>query len=51
VPGKRSHSLRALPGSRLRLATGNGLAFGLIDVSELESRALGVVGTVEDELM
>jgi hypothetical protein len=30
------------------LASGDGLAFGLIDVSELESRALGVAGTVED---
>jgi hypothetical protein len=51
VPGARSRSLRALPGSRLLIATRDGLAFGLIDVNELESRALGVVGTVEDELM
>ena len=52
VPGDRSRSLRALPGSRLLIATReDGFAFGLIDVSELESRALGVVGTVEDELM
>lgn len=52
VPGDRSRSLRALPGSQLRIATADGgLAFGLIDVSELERRALGVVATVEDELM
>jgi hypothetical protein len=51
VPGDRSRSLRALPDGRLPLMTGNGLAFGLIDVGELETRALGVVGTVEDELM
>ena len=51
VPGDRSRSLRALPSSRLLIATGEGLAFGLIDVNELESRALRVVGTVEDELM
>jgi hypothetical protein len=51
VPGERSRSLRALPGGRLPIATGDGLAFGLIDVGELESRALGVVSTVEDELV
>ena len=51
VPSDRSRSLKALPGSRLLLATGNGLAFGLIDVNELDRRALGVVGTVENELM
>jgi hypothetical protein len=51
VPGDRSRSLRVLPGSQLWIATGDGLAFGLIDVNELESRALGVVGTVENELM
>ena len=38
-------------GSQLRIATGTALAFGLIDVSELENRALGVVRAVEDELM
>lgn len=46
MPGDRSRSLRALPGSRLFIATGDGLAFGLIDVNELESRAFGVVGSV-----
>ena len=51
VPGDGSRSLKELPGSQLRIATGNGLAFGLIDVSELENRALGVVRAVEDELM
>lgn len=52
VPGDRSRSLRTLPGGELRIATADGgLAFGLIDVSELERRALGVVATVEDELM
>src|SRR6185312_16774374 len=51
VPGEGSRSLKELPGSQLRIATGNGLAFGLIDVSELENRALGVVRAVEDELM
>lgn len=50
-PGKKSRSLKALPGSELWIATGDGLAFGLIDVNELESRALGVVRTVEDELI
>lgn len=51
VPGEKSRSLRALPGSRLLIETGDGLAFGLIDVSQLEERALGVVGAIEDELM
>jgi hypothetical protein len=52
VPGDGSRSLRQLPGSRLRIATADaGLAFGLIDVSELENRALGVVRAVEDDLM
>jgi hypothetical protein len=51
VPGDRSRSLRALPNSRLAIETGHRLAFGLIDVDELERRALAVVGTVEDELM
>ena len=49
--GTGGRSLKELPGSQLRIATGNGLAFGLIDVSELENRALGVVRAVEDELM
>lgn len=51
VPGSRSRSLRALPNSRLAIETGGRLAFGLIDVDELERRALAVVGTIEDELM
>ena len=51
VPGDRSRSLKALPGGQLLIATGDGLAFGLIDVNELEGRALGVVAAVEDELM
>jgi hypothetical protein len=51
VPGDRSRSLRALPNSQLAIETGHRLAFGLIDVDELERRALSVVGTVEDELM
>lgn len=52
MPGDGSRSLKELPGSRLRIATADGgLAFGLIDVSELEKRALGVVRAVEDELM
>jgi len=51
LPGAGSRSLKALPGSRLLIATGYDLAFGLIDVNELERRALGVVASVEDELM
>jgi hypothetical protein len=51
VPGDRSRSLRALPGSRLSIAAVDGLAFGLIDVNEFESRALGVAGTADTELM
>lgn len=51
VPGDKSRSLKALPNSRLAIETGHHLAFGLIDVDELERRALAVVGTVEDELM
>lgn len=48
---RRSRSLMALPGGRLPIALEDGKAFGLIDVGELESRALGVVAAVEDELM
>jgi hypothetical protein len=52
VPGYGCRSLKALPGEKLMIATAEaGLAFGLIDVEELERRALGVVATVEDELM
>lgn len=50
VPGDRSWSLEALPNSRLAIETGERLAFDLIDVDELERRALAVVGTIEDEL-
>ena len=35
----RSWSLRALPGSQLPITTGDGLAFGLIDVNELKPGA------------
>jgi hypothetical protein len=51
VPGDRSRSLRALPNGRLAIELGDRLAFGLIDVDELERRALAVVGAIEDELM
>lgn len=52
VPGHSGNrSLRKLPGDRLPIGTGYSLAFGLIDPSELERRALGVVATIEDELM
>lgn len=52
VPGdKGNRSLRALPNARLAIETGDRRAFGLIDVDELERRALAVVGAVEDELM
>ena len=51
VPGdKKSQALKALPGSQLALVTGHRRAFGLIDVEELEARALGAVSAVEDEL-
>jgi hypothetical protein len=45
-----NRSLRALPDSRLTIAVGGELAFGLIDANELEGRALAVVRGVEDEL-
>lgn len=52
VPGySGNRSLRKLPGGRLSLSTGYNLAFGLIDPTELERRALGVVAAIEDELM
>jgi hypothetical protein len=51
LPGDRSRSLRALPDGRLALETGSRLAFGLISVKELEDRALGIVRSIEDELM
>jgi hypothetical protein len=46
----RNSSLRALPDSRLTIAVGGELAFGLIDAKELESRALAVVRGIENEL-
>jgi hypothetical protein len=49
-PSKRNRSLRALPDSRLMIAVGDELAFGLIDAKELEDRALAVVRRIEDEL-
>jgi hypothetical protein len=51
IPGEGSRSLAALPGGRLSLRSGGGLAFGLIEVGELERRALALVDAVEDELM
>ncbi len=50
LPGDRgsNRSLRAL--GQLSIAVGGRLAFGLVDVDELEQRTLAVVGTVEDEL-
>ncbi len=51
VPGDGSRSLAALPGGRLSLRSGSGLAFGLIEVGELERRALALVEAVEEELM
>ncbi len=51
IPGARSRSLAALPGGRLALRAGAGLAFGLIEVGELERRALALVDAVEEELM
>ncbi|MGH3223610.1 MAG: hypothetical protein ACRDPY_33830 [Streptosporangiaceae bacterium] len=51
VPGDKGWSLKALPNSRLAIEIGHRLAFSLIDVDELERRALAVVGAVEEELM
>lgn len=50
VPGANSRSIRKLPNGRLAIALGSDLAFGLVDPKELESRALSVVGTIEDDL-
>ncbi|GAA2417576.1 hypothetical protein GCM10010404_90170 [Nonomuraea africana] len=50
VTGGRTWSLRALPGSRLQIAAGGDLSFGLINGAELQSRALAVVRRIEDEL-
>jgi hypothetical protein len=51
IPGEGSRSLAALPGGRLSLRAGAGMAFGLIEVGELERRALALVDAVEAELM
>ena len=51
VPGEGSRSLAALPGGRLSVSPGGRLAFGLIEVGELERRALALVDAVEEELM
>ena len=51
VPGEGSRSLAALPGARLSIRLGGRLAFGLIEVDELERRALALVDAVEEELM
>lgn len=55
VPGKKTNrSLRALPSSKISIATPEGArspAFGLIDVEELERRAKAYVRRIEDELM
>jgi hypothetical protein len=40
-----------LPDGRLAIRTGNRLAFSLIEVGELERRAIAVVRAVEEELM
>jgi hypothetical protein len=45
-----NRSLRALPDSRLMIAVGGELAFGLINAKELENRALAIVRAIEDEL-
>jgi hypothetical protein len=51
IPGEGSRSLAALPGGRLSIRSGDRLAFGLIEVDELERRALALVDAVEEELM
>lgn len=51
IPGEGSRSLAALPGGRLSVRSGGRLAFGLIEVDELERRALALVDAVEEELM
>ena|SRR5690242_707989 len=50
-PGDKNWSLRKLPDSRLLIATGQNRAFGLIDVDELEERALAVVRDAEERLI
>lgn len=51
IPGEGSRSLASLPGRRLLMRSGGRLAFGLIEVDELERRALALVDAVEEELM
>jgi hypothetical protein len=53
VPGddeKKNWSLRKLPDRRLAISLGGDSAFGLIDVHELEARALTAVNAIIDEL-
>jgi len=51
VPGSAKDSLARLPDGRISIATGHGRAFGLIDVEELERRALAIVQGIEDEFI
>ena len=52
LPGDSAgRSLKTLPGSQIGLWTENGLAFGLLDVHEVERARLAIVTSVEDELM
>lgn len=51
VPESAKDSLARLPDGRIFIATGHQRAFGLIDVDELELRALAAVQGIEDELM
>lgn len=48
--GKTNPSLRKLPDGRLEIALGGVRVFGLIDIHELEARALTVINTITDEL-
>ena len=50
-PNREADRFWALPNKRLAIAAGGRLAFGLIDVKELEDRALAVVRSIEDEFM
>lgn len=53
VPGddeKKNWSLRKLPDRRLAISLGGDSALGLIDVHELEARALTAVNAIIDEL-
>jgi hypothetical protein len=51
IPGEARRSLEALLDSRIVIQSGGHLAFGLVDIEELERRALNLVRSVEDELM